>query len=1000
MIKKDTITAVFRAGVNVGDDPKTVQQELLKCENGYFDRMGAITKRNGQEETYSSSLDQSILAEHEGNLIALGDGKLKTLWASSYPTVSEAMKFTSVSMETKRTEKGNMFLYPTIYEGTYLTVLAYTNYKAEDNKYYPTVVTYVKNQGYQSDIQELETGSSSNPVFVRLVYDGSYVYAIYAKSTNYLAYHRISLGTGSITNTSTNIGSADVSATRAYDAIRFGASDDAILIAYPDTSGDIKVKVMKSGSVTSSTTLAATTVSNVGLWKYASDSGMILYFDSDAGVRALRQIGYDESLNITVTDHIVDNSSYAIAYPTNMTGVRCQTDSKLFVTSYLSSTPAWTKLMRYTHDHSAATSTYEKTFGINGIITSRPFLTENYDVGLVVNFRTWASAGSSPQQSTYVVIDENGDPRGKFLVDRGGPNELPTAQDTAILGNVLVDGDDFTLAALVRTSADKNPWSFPTGAGEVLYNDIGISRVVLSKANPSIKGVKQNNLTIIPNSLPYVYDGQTLTEFGFITYPEGLVGTEDGSGYSMPAGTYGYKATYEWTDAKGNLHSSAASPSESVTVTSGKRAKVIVPCLGVTLKENVKIVLYRTVASGSIYYRHKVMDNDATTYGVNFYDDSADSALEGKPILYTTGNIVDNIQPHPCKYHCIHQDRYFHVSCEYPETRIYYSKHILPNEGIPTTDVFHLEVPADGGDITGIETYLGNLLVFKNQRIFAFSGEGYTDDNQGTQYSKPFEVSRNIGCVNHKSIAKIDRGVLFKSTREICLLTQTMQIDRVGERARYYTDNTTIKSAVVDNAKGYVIFFTTGDAIVYSYVFNQWSTFTNRVASDAINIDDSIYWYDSGTSKIMKENTSYLDVSSSIVMTIETGWISLAKLGGVQRVDRIWPIGQNISGHTLKVQTAVDLIPYWDAAQEFNATAFGSAHSYTAHYTGLASSYEDKAYLLEVRMRRPKCHSIRFRIFDAETAGAAINEGYSLTGLGLRVGKRRGPLQVGASREV
>ncbi len=244
-VRKQTITALFKAGVNLGDDPKVVAQELLKCENGYFNRRGAVDKRNGYSVA-SGSHSEEVLTKWNGKPVAIGNSYLKLFDGSGFDVVDNNIVFTGVDIDLLRNENSNVFLYPTIEILNNKLIIAYTNYKqqlAGTWHYYPTVVTYDMDTGVQKDIAELETGSGATRSFVRLVNDGTKVYAIYCKSSHYLAFHAIE-GTGLIDASSTNISaSADVIASRSYDALFLDDANDSILVAYPDTAGDVKVKM-------------------------------------------------------------------------------------------------------------------------------------------------------------------------------------------------------------------------------------------------------------------------------------------------------------------------------------------------------------------------------------------------------------------------------------------------------------------------------------------------------------------------------------------------------------------------------------------------------------------------------------------------------------------------------------------------------------------------------------------------------------------------------------
>ena len=995
-VRKDTITAQFRAGVNVGDDPKTVNQELLKCENGYFDRMGAISKRTGYAAIGSVTAD--ILTKYKEKPVTISGSSVKIFDGTSFDTV-DSLFFSNFDVDVKRSESGNVFLCPTVEKIGDVLYIGYSNLKLDASgnpKYYPTLATYDETTGLLIDVQEMENGEDSDPRYLRIASDGTDVYAFYIDSSDRISYHSAS-NLGAIDNSSTVVTTGVVRTTsfNCFDCMALGDGSGSILFAFVDTSNDVRVTSMQSGSAVATDTITCTAANSIGLWKFASDQGMLLYCDGGT----VRSVGYDGDCSVTSTDVAVTTG--LANPPINMTGVPVTAGTARVFLTLRGTATGETKVVKSTYTDSGPSYGSVTDVVYRVTMASQPIVISD-KAHIIVHYKSLAASGEQSAQSMYCVVNENGQPVGKYLVGNAGPVNTPTEYVYGVMSHTLESGSDWLIGALVRTSSSTNAWS---GAGRTKYifNDIGFSLVTMSDADPKIECLEQNGLLLIPNSCPWQMDGQEVVEQGYIQYPEGLSAAIAGAGALTEDSTYGYRACYEWQDAQGNTHLSAASPTLSVTLAVGEdEITVTVPTLTLTRRSNVKIVLYRTVTNGDIYYRHMVKDNDPLDETVSFNDKSADSALSGKALLYTTGNLADNIQPGQYWLHCLHQERVFYVPAENSSTRVYYSKKIFPMEGIPHTDLFYIEVPVEGGEITALASFMGQLLIFKEEMIYAASGAGYTDDMQGENYSKPFQISRDVGCISHKSICKIDKGVLFETSRGICLLDQTFRTSRTGERVRYLTDNYTISKGIVHQGMGSVIFFTDGPAIVYSYLFDQWSTFTEHEATDAVRCDGTLYWHDGTDDEIRVGSSDYLDDGSSIIMTLETGWIALAELGGAFRVDRVWPIGQNISSHILNIQTAVDLVPYWDEAQQFDADTFGLQFSADDHYTGLTDGYADKEYIVEVRMRRPKCHAIRFRIFDSEAQSGEVKtyEGYSITALAMRVAKRTGPLQVGSGRQV
>jgi hypothetical protein len=110
------------------------------------------------------------------------------------------------------------------------------------------------------------------------------------------------------------------------------------------------------------------------------------------------------------------------------------------------------------------------------------------------------------------------------------------------------------------------------------------------------------------------YDGVAVFENGFYIFPEGAT-LSSGAGGSLPAGTYGFKILYEWTDAKGQIHRSVVSAALSNAVSLNDKVTLVVPTLRVSNRDlsSVKIVVYMTEAGGSFYYRKSSTANTNAT---------------------------------------------------------------------------------------------------------------------------------------------------------------------------------------------------------------------------------------------------------------------------------------------------------------------------------------------------------------------------------------------------
>ena len=139
-------------------------------------------------------------------------------------------------------------------------------------------------------------------------------------------------------------------------------------------------------------------------------------------------------------------------------------------------------------------------------------------------------------------------------------------------------------------------------------------------------------------------------------------------------------------------------------------------------------------------------------------------------------------------------------------------------------------------------------------------------------------------------------------------------------------------------------------------------------------------------------------ISPFIPMVIETPWYGFAGLMGYSRLYSARILGQCIGDGLLQVQAQYDHDPVWKDAQTFDlATLLPFDHE--AHYgTGLSSSYDDQAMMLEFATSRQKISAIRFRIEDLVPVAGTAGEAWSISGVTFEVGLKGRARPLGSGR--
>jgi hypothetical protein len=499
------------------------------------------------------------------------------------------------------------------------------------------------------------------------------------------------------------------------------------------------------------------------------------------------------------------------------------------------------------------------------------------------------------------------------------------------------------------------------------------------------------------------YDGQSIVEHGFHLFPENITLAQSTGGSLTLLGTYSYKVVWYWTDNLGRIHRSAPSPAISTTMTgSNNRVTVTIPTLRLTQKQgvrtNVVAALFRTESNQVNYYRASsptsLTYNNPAADTITIVDDLADSVLIGREVLYTTGDIVENIAPPSTNIITIHQKRAFVLD---EDGRIWYSKENTAGKPIEFCDQFIIEVDAIGGKCTALSSLDDKLIIFKQNSIAYITGNGPDDRGLAGVWANPEFVTSDIGCIEPNSVVRSSDGILFKSRKGIYLLSRDLQISYVGSAVEDYNSEV-ITSAVALTDQNEIRFTTvSGPCLVYNYEFKQWSTFTNYVAADAVRWQGQYVYIRKLTGSpdicVVEVPNFYLDMSQPYSQKISMAWAGFANLNGFQRIWRAHLLGDYKSKHQLKVSIAYDFSPvihdeyYYDAQQQLGVQNYGDLTYGESVFGGIEANFQ-----VRIHIRRQKSQALRLVIEDV--APASPYESFSLSGIAFEIAIKKGNIKL------
>ena len=583
-------------------------------------------------------------------------------------------------------------------------------------------------------------------------------------------------------------------------------------------------------------------------------------------------------------------------------------------------------------------------------------------------------------QTTYFLSDENAKILGKI-----SPGIAGSTVDFGVLTNIRsVDEVTFQYANQVKTQNESEQGTFFSLLGTKT------SDITFEPTEPYQNAEMGENLHIA-SSVLQMYDGSVLVEHGFHVYPEPIEATPTSTGGSMNDGVRQYVAVYSWIDAKGQQHRSAASVPTSVTFSAGnstQKATITVNTLRITDKENVIVEIYRTEDVGDIFYKVTStlapVFNDKMVDTVTFVDTTSDASLISNEVLYTTGEILENIAAPPCTAVTAYNNRLILTGLE-DENAIAYSKIRVSGAPVEFNDTLVRLIKNVGGGIQTAAVMDDKVILFKKTAIFFFSGSGPNNLGQQDDFTEPEVIATDLGTIEKNSIVLTPDGIMFKSDKGIYLLSRSLGLDYIGAPVEGF-NNLNVSSAKIVAKKNQVRFTTEdGASVVYNYNEKKWSTFENHKALSAEVIGND-YYYIRPDNLLYQQNESFSDDGSPIKIRLETGWISLANVQGFGRIYKVLLLGDFKSNHKVLVKAAYDFNESWVTQEIVDPTDFIDTDAYGEESPyGSGSPYGGDGNVMQIRvdLEIQKCQSIKLSFEDLqENAG----EGLSISSLLLVVG--------------
>jgi hypothetical protein len=525
---------------------------------------------------------------------------------------------------------------------------------------------------------------------------------------------------------------------------------------------------------------------------------------------------------------------------------------------------------------------------------------------------------------------------------------------------------------------------------------------------------------VLPGGRMGMYDGGSVVELGFHNFPDEAITTDTSTG-SVSTGTHNYDTcvVYEWVDAQGVVHQSAASNPNKVNLTNLKDTRGFsykVPTLRLTDKKTpVLLVVYRTSdvggASAGQMRRVATAFNDVSVDYVTITESLTDAQLETKPFLTSNPlNSGSEVAPQPAPstvFAARYRNRVIAVPSESPETWIY-SKPIVPGVAVEFEPFeFVQPISQSGGAITGAIEMDDKLILFKKDRIFYTAGEGPTVVGTNNDYATPFRVPCDVGAVDDRSLVLTPKGVMFKSQKGVYLLGRDLSTQYIGYPVEEFNGDG-ITSANLSPDSRRVIFTTDNEvALVYDLFTNQWCVWTAFSAVDAVVFNGNLTKLETDGKVNQQRAGVFTDNGAPVLIGFTTSRLAFAEVSGHMRLWRFILLGDYRSPHKFTVSLAFDDNPA--LVQNVTVTPEPTIFDQTSgvqFYKGIGvagvigpGDGQYAYYEWQVRPMRQRCSSMQIT-FQEHATRETHGEGVAIAGMLFLVGEEPGLHKVPAVRSI
>ena len=484
-----------------------------------------------------------------------------------------------------------------------------------------------------------------------------------------------------------------------------------------------------------------------------------------------------------------------------------------------------------------------------------------------------------------------------------------------------------------------------------------------------------------------------LTKSGTASIPAGV----------LSDGTYKYKCIYEWTALNGSIQRSYPSETVELTLSAGGSAQAVQlnvytpqwtqkrEANGIT---NPRIVLYRTTAGGSVFYR--VVDEavvfDNAWQGILDAKLTDDNITDNEQIYTTgvTGDVFGNIPPPSCTDIALHKNRVFVATSE---SSIWYSKKLSSVIAPEFSDFQVKPIENYTGKIACLGVVRDYIIAITKEHGYLLAGDGPNAAGQGSDFSPPTVFARDAGAALGCARSSTSVGFIYNAHGGIYKINPSMQAQFIGSAVEDLATTDTPTSIAANDSRGEIyIGLDSDDAgiLVYNYVFNAWSKWVPWFAEDttitSLMVHNNLLNFVMPDGYLVTQNTGFTDIDDSGIvrlpyMIVTTPWLRTQQFLHLLRFYNVLISGTYKSAHTLNCTIYYN---YDDDTSETQSKVLSSA--------------PEEPYIFRKHVRDQKSRAIKIKIYD--TPGSGTNEGFYIDGIAIQFGVPKGTVALGTTKTL